>query len=228
MKRMRFLIVGLIIAALLFMTAPIPAAQATINPGVIPPNARVQGMTYGEWQTMMWKALFAIPADQNPGLGAPWTTCFIKRIGNVGIGVTFFLPTGTFECQMPSGMILFLPVIGSECSTLEPPPFHGDNEEQLRACAESFVPQDTFVSVDGVPLQNLEDYIFTSPVFEFTVPENNFLGVPAGTGQSVAHGLALMLTPLTPGKHTLVLQGAFPEFGFFYNWTYSITVTQGP
>src|SRR5262245_39736164 len=31
------------------------------NPGVIPPNARYRGLSYGEWGARFWQAAFAIP-----------------------------------------------------------------------------------------------------------------------------------------------------------------------
>jgi hypothetical protein len=226
MKKLRVLIYGLLIAALLFMTASVPSVvRATSNPGVVSPHARVQGLTYGQWEAKAFRYLFEIPADQNPGIGAPWTNCYLKRVGKVGVGVTFFLTSGTFNCQMPTGMFLFLPVIGTECSSVEPPPFYGETYPELRACAESFVIQDLAVSVDGVPLKHLQDYISTSPLYTFTLPENNVLGLPAGTAKSVARGLALMFTPFSPGKHTLVVHGAMPDAQFIYTWTYNITVT---
>src|SRR3989442_8315950 len=36
------------------------------NPGVIPPNAKAFGMTYGEWSAKWWQWAFSLPVDQNP------------------------------------------------------------------------------------------------------------------------------------------------------------------
>ena len=227
MKRIRIqIVVVVVIIALLLITVYSASARGRANPGVLPPNSRVQGLTYGEWSAKWWQGLLSIPAPQNPAFGAPWTDCFFERVGNIGLGVAFFSPSGTFTCEMPSGMMLFIPVVTTECSTLEPPPFYGGNEEELRACASGFILSDLQASIDGITIQNLSDYIVTSPLFEFTVPEDNILGVDAGTGQSVAHGAWLMLKPLTPGEHTIYVHSSLPDFDVTFDWYYDITVTR--
>jgi len=210
--------------ALLLVTVSVAGAGGNANPGILPPNSRVQGLTYGEWAASWWQSVLSISESENPAAGAPWTDCFLERIENVGLGIAFFAQSGTFACEMPPGMMLFQPIVGAECSTLEEPPYYGGSEEELRACAMSFVPSELQATIDGVPVQNLSDYLVTSPIFDFAVPEDNVLGVPAGSGQSVAYGAYLMLAPLSPGQHTFHLQGAYPD-GWTYDWYYDITVT---
>jgi len=124
-------------------------------------------------------------------------------------------------------MMLFLDIVSAECSTLEPPPFYGGNEEELRACALSFTLSNLEASVDGVAVENLSQYIHTSPLFEFTVPEDNILEAPAGSnGESVSNGAHLMLAPLSPGKHTIHLHGFVPEVDFTVDMNLELTATQ--
>lgn len=224
MKDNRIRFVLLVTVTLLFVTVSLASANGNANPRVLPPNARVQGMTNAEWSAVWWQETFAIPASEHPGLGEPWTDCFVTRVGNVGLGVAFFFtPSEPFACEMPPGTMLFLAVGSVECSTVEAEPFYGSSEEELRVCAESF---DLTVeaSIDDVAVENLSDYIVTSPLYEFTVPEDNLLGVPAGTAESVAHGAFLMLPPLQPGKHTIHTSATFAEFGVTIEGDYDVTV----
>jgi hypothetical protein len=36
------------------------------NPGVIPPQSKAHGMTYGEWSAKWWQWAYSLPVDQNP------------------------------------------------------------------------------------------------------------------------------------------------------------------
>jgi len=221
MKRLRVCLA--LTLAMLLVTVSVASAGGNANPGVLPPNSRVQGLTYGEWSARLMQSVFGLPLSENPAAGAPWTGCYLERVGNVGLGVPFF-GSGTFTCEMPVGTMLYLLVIASECSTLEPPPFYGSNEAELRACATSTAFADLQASIDGVAIQDVADYLVTSPLYQLTLPEGNVLGLPAGTGDSVAYGAFLMLAPLSPGQHTVHVHGAVPG-AFEYDMTYFITVT---
>jgi hypothetical protein len=213
------------IVVFLLITVSISNAQGRANPKILPPVSAVQGLSYGEWSALWWQSILSIPALENPAVGAPWTDCYFDRIGNVGLGVAFFSPSGSFACKMPTDTMLFIPLATIECSTLEPEPFYGSSEKELRTCARGFEITDLQASLDGIPINNLSDYIVTSPIFDFTVPDDNILGVPAGSGQSVSYGAWLMFAPLNPGEHTLHLNSTIPDFGVTFDRYYDITVT---
>jgi hypothetical protein len=221
MKRLRVCLI--LTLAMLLVTGSVAGAGGDANHGVFPPAARVYGLTLGEWSASWWQALLSIPAAENPAMGAPWTDCFLQHIGNVGLGIGFFAESGTFACEMPSGTILLQSVVATECSTLEEPPYYGGTPQELRACARSSIPTNVQVTIDGVALKDPSRYLVTSPLYFFTVPEDNVLGVPAGSGWSVSHGAFFMLAPLSPGQHTMHLHGEWPDF--VYDWNYDITVT---
>jgi hypothetical protein len=92
----------------------------------------------------------------------------------------------------------------------------------------SFTFTDLQASIDGVSVQNLDQYIHLSPLFDFTLPENNILGTTDElSGQSVSNGAHLMLAPLSPGKHTIFLQATVPELDdFTVEMNFDLTVTQ--
>jgi hypothetical protein len=98
----------------------------------------------------------------------------------------------------------------TECSTIP-----GDDggteftEVQLPACArEGDADKAPTVTLDGrsLPLMDVE-----TPSLKIVLPADNILAAPAGTYSSVAHGLVALVHPLTPGTHTIVISGNFPE-----------------
>ena len=225
MKRLRLcLIVAL---ALLLVTVSVAGASGNPNPGVLPPNSRVQERTLGEWTALYWEYVLTIPTWQSPFFGNVGTGCLYERIGNVAlIAADWNRPLVT--CEVPAGTMLQFMVVGTECSTLEAPPFYGGNEEELRACAQSIALDDLQASIDGVPLENLSQYVYTSPLYEFTMPEDNIFGVPAGTtGQSVGHAFYVALAPLSAGTHMLHFYGYIPDFDFPSEFNFELTVAPG-
>jgi hypothetical protein len=227
MKKLHILSVVAVAVILLVGSVYIVSASGNKNPGSLPPNSSVQGKTYGEWSVIWWQYVFSLPDDQNPLVGATGTDCAYERYGNVAVVVVDPLSPEPIECEVPSGTILFLDILSAECSTLEEAPFYGGNEEELRTCAEGFVLDDLKATIDGRAIRNIEQYIHTSPLFEFTVPENNILGVEAGlTGQSVSNGAHLMLAPLTPGEHTIHFHASYPSLEFTVDTNYHISVTR--
>ncbi len=231
------IVLGLIVAA--------PRAFAkNPNPGVLPPHSTPRGMTYGEWSAAWWQFVFSLPAPDNP--------LFFDDKCEVGqSGKVWFLTgkvcvnqqeCGTFlnvtrHCTIPPGTALFFPIANSESDNLgvDPPM----SLEELRAAAKAN--QDTVTSmtceVDGRPIQGLEPavsspYRVVSPVFDYTIPDNNlyqFLGVPFGPQTvegAVADGVFLMLAPLSVGHHVIHFTASF-SFGFAFDITYEIDVVPG-
>ena len=45
--------------------------------------------------------------------------------------------TTTRSCSLPVGTALFIITVANECSNIEPPPFFGNTEAELRECAAS-------------------------------------------------------------------------------------------
>jgi hypothetical protein len=82
------------------------------------------------------------------------------------------------QCTLPSGKAILFPILNSECFFAEFPSLK--NEGQLRLCAKKI--QDSVMqlkaSVDGENITNLEGYRIQSPLFNFTLPDNNIVGLP--------------------------------------------------
>ncbi len=204
------------------------AGAANPNSRVLPPNASAFGQTYGELSAAWWQWAFSIPAPVNPLFAEGAVDCSFAQSGHVWFLVGVFNESGTAvrSCTIPTGTALFFPIINVECSTLEPPPFFGSDEQELRACAHTFSFANLQATIDGRPLGELATYEIDSPLFTFTLPDDNLLGVPGGaTGLSVANGVYLLLAPLPPGEHVLHFGGTYPDFdGFTLDITYHLTV----
>jgi hypothetical protein len=148
----------------------------------------------------MWTTVLQTPAPTNPFTGG--NPC-IDLGGNV---VAPFAGGATFTCTVKPGTKLFIAGQSSECSTVEPPPFHGTDEDSLRQCARDAdaaagTPTVTF---DGSPVALTET---TTGLLNFVLPADNILGAPAGTeGQSVAHGWVAVRHPLPLGTHVIRIE----------------------
>ncbi len=217
---------GAILAIMLIFT---PSAFAKNgNPRVLPPNSNAYGMSYGEWSAKWWQWNLSLPVDQNPANDENGN-CSNGANGQLGpvwflTGVNIVSGTQTRNCTVPTGKALFFPIINTECSTLEPPPFYGSNEAELRACAKNFNVGNVYAEIDGVAVQNLDRYLVESPLYTFTVPPNNIWGLPAGTGQSVSYGYFLMLPPQSVGTHKIHFGGYYTDYDFTLDITYNLTV----
>ena len=197
------------------------AWAGNLNPGVIPPQAKMHGMTYGEWSAKWWQWAFSLPVDQNPWFDNG--SCANGANGQFGpvwflTGVINESGTAVRNCTVPVGKALFFPIINAECATLEG---NGDTEEELRGCAEGLVNpvSDVTAEIDRVPLQDLWDYRAASPLFTYgPLPADNVLQLfgydaPVGaTSPSVADGFYLMLAPLSVGQHVIHFTGTAGEF----------------
>ena len=76
-------------------------------------------------------------------------------------------------CTIPAGKAILFTILNSECSFAEFPDLR--TERELRQCAKQM--QDSVVhleaSIDGISVTGLEKYRIQSPLFNFTISENN-------------------------------------------------------
>jgi hypothetical protein len=198
-------------------------AENRATPPVFPPNSAPHGQSYGKWTANWWQQVIAIPADENPLFENGPVNC------NLGKGKVVFL-VGTFggtaerSCTVPPGTALLLPLINSGCTEFT----DGlEDDAALRACAKQIA--DTFkvdglkASVDGKPVTGLEQFRFASPLFTIDAPAGSILGNTEDLAtKAVVDGYYVMLTPLTPGVHTVTFGGTGE--GFSTETTYHITV----
>ncbi|UFS71894.1 hypothetical protein LPW11_06790 [Geomonas sp. RF6] len=216
-------------AALVFVTG-----VAFAEPSVVPPDKPYAGMTYGDWSAAWWQWHI-----QTPNGGAlygdddSWNGQYDCVSGQKLVPVFFLVGGGSSTttairtCTIPQGKAIFFPIINAECSTVEADPFYGGTEYDLRSCVSSWGNATNLktlrVTVDGAPLQHLQNARAQSPVFTFHSVATGILGVD-GTGSSASDGYWVLLNPLPPGKHTIHFEAAAPEVNNYQSVTYKLTV----
>jgi hypothetical protein len=201
------------------------------------PDSQPFGLSYTDWTAKWWQWAYSIPRDVNPAYDDTGKYCAQGQTGPV-----WFL-TGTYGhpvdryCTIPTGKAILFPILNSECSFAEFPNLK--TEEQLRQCAKQM--QDSVVhleaTVNGVPLVGLEGNRIQSSLFNFTIPQNNILGLQPQTTQAISDGNWVFLKPLPVGNHTIYFKGGLKNvtdnsnnhtfagpYGWDYPNTYHITV----
>jgi len=216
MPRLRprsFLIALLSLVLLAGAGAPAIAQDATPTGGevtILGPDASFGGATLGEWNARWTQWHLSFPVDTSPGVDPTGQRCGYGQAGPV-----FFLPGNlgppgaTSTCVVPEGVGISLNLGGANCSTVEPPPFFGRDEDELRACAATAtdaIPIATHaLSINGQDVPDLASYRTSSPLTPIVFPENNVFGAPAGTALFVNDAYNLLLAPPAPGTYEIVL-----------------------
>src|SRR4051794_13222740 len=98
---------------------------------IIPPQARVDGKTYGEWSARWWQWTFRLPANSSgahthPLLADGAVDCRYGQVGKVWfLGGTYvsnpdpennkvYVGNANRSCRIPAGTTLFFPVLNAE------------------------------------------------------------------------------------------------------------------
>jgi hypothetical protein len=196
---------------------------------------------YGEWGSAWWQWAFGVPTDENPVADPTGEHCAAGQSGPVWFLAGTFGGPAERHCEVPTGKALFFPLFNSVhennlCTDPDPDP--QATFEELRAAAEADVAGafDLFCVVDGVPLQNLENYAASSPVpFDIILVENNVIfdlfgcadALPGSYGPAASAGYWIMLAPLKPGPHTIHFGGTAFGGAFEVDILYHLTFVPG-
>lgn len=214
---------------LLLALAGASGSAVAAGPGVIVPRgALIGGRTYAQWEARAWQWAIADVRFFYSGLPRR------PRCTTAGqTGPVWFLGGNNYEgagdairrvCDIPADRYLFIADPGDECSTVEPAPFHATTDAGLQACARSFGPVSSTLTLDGRRIAT-SGFLVTTAVFHFRMPaHDNYLLVPGATGgRGAAYGQPVMLRPLSPGPHTVVRTDSSPR-GPTLRTTYELTV----
>jgi hypothetical protein len=219
-----------------FFVAASPASvQADDNPA-LPPDFRLHGKTGNQWDAEWWQWAYKIQLDEHPMQQAGEVDCGAFQHGRVWfLGGTFGgVPPGSSRtCTIPKNTYLWFPVLNwvlwrpGDCVT--------DQECHDVARFYGDATQNVVVTVDGVPIPDVEAYRYHSDIFKFKIkPGGVHEGDPNNTEyphlipglmyDGIGDGYYMMLKPLPPGPHTIHFS-ADSTFGFSVDMTYHITVT---
>jgi len=194
----------------------------------------VAGLSLAEWSARSWQWFFSFPQQVNAFSDETGARCGYGQFGPV-----FFLAGAERSveraCVVPAGVHLLVPLLGSECSTVEPPPFFGRDETELRHCATEAVDtaeaaQDMAtmrVAVDGQSVGDLSAHRTVTPRFPLWLPEANLLGSSQQVADSVADGYLVLLSPLAEGEQVVTITVPGPQPGETITITYRLTIVSG-
>ena len=177
------------------------------------PNEKPFNLTYGEWSADWWKWLLSSPNDSNPSTDKTGEYCTMNQNNS---NVWFLAGTsGGYEerkCSIPEGMAILVSPIEVICTFAEYPELK--TEDDLRNCAKSDqdAVKDVKLTVDSIPMTDLQNFRVTSSLFNVTLPENNIFGVPPQTTEAISDGTFVMLKELPVGHHTIYASGLLVDF----------------
>ena len=166
---------------------------------VLAPDASWEELTRGEWTARAWQWWLSLPTDVNPSMTD-------QGCGYGQAGPVFFLPilgVTHFECVVPEGAAIYVTAVYAECSTIEPPPSFGRNEEELVACTHAILDDvgiTSQVSINGHDVGDTEAYRLASPAFPLTLSEGNINLAEPGVALAVAESSNFIIAPPSPGE----------------------------
>jgi hypothetical protein len=163
---------------------------------LVAPSASAAPTSLGGTLGDLWTTVLETPTPQNPFAGGD--TCVVLE-GNI---VAPFGPMGAGPCTVKGGTKIFVTGWTTECSTFEG---NGTTEAELRSCAVAADAGITAtVTVDGqsVPLTKVQ-----TGLLRVHLPKDNIFGLKGADrkGLSVADGWVVVLNPLAPGTHTIMI-----------------------
>jgi hypothetical protein len=185
--------------------------------------------TIGELSAAWWQWAFSIPTSVNP-LGDPeGKLCMVGQHGRVWfLAGTLSGEPADRKCTIPAETRILIPALNGECSAIEG---DGGTEAKLRKCVNGLIKGASGTGkVDGKAVKVVRA---ESPLFSFTLPADNVLGVNTKTkgpnpSPSVAAGLWVFLPPLAPGKHTIHVIGRVGDFTQDVRYTIQVAPPLNP
>lgn len=221
-KRLLFTLVLTNIVAGLTATA----AHAAPPAQVVSPNKKVLGLSYGEWSAQWWQYVMGVRKQDNPLNDPTGENCAVDQEGQVFflVGTTETGPVVRACTVLPNTYILF-PVVNLACMI----PIDGDTLDAIITTCDDIIDEvdlDTLsVTIDGVPVKNLDSFRFQSPAFSFTGANPPvYKGYSGFFETAVSDGYWVMLKPLPPGEHEIHFHAEIPAFNFTVDVTYDLTV----
>ncbi len=215
---------ALVAFGLLCTVVVAPTANAAgANSGVLPPNSRSHGMTYGEWSAAWWQWALSGTAADNPVADPTGASCAVRQTAAVWFLAGTFGGDAERTCTVPAGKALFFPIINTVWAN---DPGGTATEDEVRAAARAdLVGATASAEIDGTAITNLQGYLVESPTFTLVLSDDNVLGAPGGTyAPAAAAGIHLLLAPLAPGSHLVRFRGCFAN-GFCAGAVYHLTVS---
>ena len=204
MRHRRYLVLAAAVIA-----ACVPSVASAHGPSqigqLVPPHAKVDGLTGGDAMGEMWYRGYTLPADENQNLGNGKPCVRLGRTAGILVGATFQPGPCTID-QAPTVLVWGMT---NTCDSFDPlNGYYGADRAAQRECAVATLApyvEAIYFTVDEsqpVDLHSRRFAIF-SPQREVQVRTDNPFGFPAGPGTFVAWGWVAWLKKLPVGQHTI-------------------------
>jgi hypothetical protein len=192
------------------------------NPMLFPKDAEPYGRSIERWSELLWSYILAQPVDHNPFFDTTGADCAVGQEGPV-----WFLPAVpgsslgteiTRSCTIPQQRAVMLQLSSFlndyPCPdpTFQPAPGQSLYDFLIEPVLPLFDGVTGFeVTLDGVAIQDPLSYRFTSDdlfFFKGDLSMQAFDSCVTGKRQpAVSDGFYLLFKPLSPGEHTVVING---------------------
>jgi hypothetical protein len=217
---LRRTVLAVTLTALTALAAASPAVAGDRHSGrggpEIVPAHRVLGQSGGTLLGEFYARLLPIPNTENPFGAGPGQCVRVGRHGRV------VMPAGTpNQCTVTTADRIVVPAATLDCSSNEPPPFHGGTAREQRRCAitqgtEAYATMP--LTVDGAPPVDIRKPRFAvlSPQLASSFASDPIFGATPGPTTFVAFGWIAEIRNLRPGHHVIVgtPTGSFGTFTF--------------
>ena len=216
----------------IIMVAYVGTFSAYGSSSFSPPDTFLKGSTpygvsYEDWITKWWQWNMQIPKEQHPVINPDLTKCPVGESGNVSFLTHSLQGKTEYNCTIPAGNAIMLPISTGECTSDEA---GSSAPADMIKCATEGDKYLTFdVTVDGVRLNGLDQNYAISDIFNMMVLENNFLDLKPGQWQAGSGGYFAFLKPPPVGDHEVSVSARVtnpidPSYNFNYDTTYRLKV----
>ena len=189
---------------------------------VLAPDESWAGVSRAEWTARAWQWWLSLPTDVNPSMTD--TGCGYGQAGPV-----YFLPISAdnVHCVVAEGTAIYVTAEYTWCSTVEPAPAFGRNEEELQACASlDNTGITSHVTINGHDIGDTGQYRLATAAFPITLPEGNLSLAQPGVALAVAETTNFIIAPPPPGDYEIVASLSSPDHNAVFTYTISVEAPQ--
>jgi hypothetical protein len=202
--------------------------MTTQNPKMYSRLSKPFGKSWEEWAAIWCQWCFQEPKETNPAADETGKNCDRKQFNpNVWFLAGTFGGKAERKCTIPTTRAIFFPLIMHEVSFAEDRDLK--TEEELRARTKFDINEvdvsDLYAAVDGIKLENLEQYRVESQLFSLELPYDNPSASSTSKTKAISNCYWAFLEPLSPGKHMISFRAAKPKKTFEIEVTYHVTVS---
>jgi hypothetical protein len=171
--------------------------------------------SFGEWTTLWWNWLHAIPKETSPA--SDFTGKYSNTLQN---NLNTWFLAGTFggsatrKCKIPFGKAIFFPIITCLYSFITDPQLKSEEELKLGVNQDTDTLQGISLEIDETIFEDFSQFRVRGDVFDDVISGVNT--------KSVSDGYWVFLKPLGFGSHSIYFMGK--NIDFFNEVTYHVSI----